>query len=387
LTLQVGFTRLAALNITEFAQARIPVQSIFLRKKMDARVKPAHDGLPTSAFVLTRGMKRREFILAVGGAAAAWPFAARAQQPERVRRIGVLMNGAATETLPQSYVEAFVQALRQLGWAEGRNVRIDIRWNAGDAALARIYAAQLIGLMPDVILTASTTNLMVIQQATSTVPVVFAQVSDPVAQGFVASVAKPGGNLTGFSMYEFSVGGKWLDLLKEIAPGLARVAVMFNPDTSPQSKFFMRSLEAAAAPLRVQVTAVPVRTTAEIEPALASFARAPNGGLILTTDTFTRLRLSLIAELANHHRLPAIAPVEDFTKYGGLIYYGANVNLVDHFRRAASYVDRILKGEKPSEIPVQRADKYTLIVNLKTAKVLGLTVPLPLLGLADEVIE
>src|SRR5262245_60847279 len=187
---------------------------------------------------------RRKF-LATLGAAAAWPLAARAQQGERVRRVGVLMNGAATETIPQSYVAAFVQELRQLGWTEGRNLRIDVRWNAGDAALARIiYAAQLIGLTPDVILTASTTNLTVIQQATNTVPVVFVQVSDPVEQGFVASITKPGGNLTGFSMYEFSVGGKWVDLLKEIAPSLSRVAVMFNPDTSPQSKFFMRSIEA-----------------------------------------------------------------------------------------------------------------------------------------------
>src|SRR5262252_8208545 len=203
-------------------------------------------------------MRRREFISLLGGAAVAWPLAARAQQPDRVMRIGVLMNGAATETIPQSYVAAFVQELRQLGWTEGRNLRIDVRWNAGDAALARIYVAQLIGLTPDVILTASTTNLTVIQQATNTVPVVFVQVSDPVEQGFVASIIKPGGNLTGFSMFEFSVGGKWVDLLKEIAPSLARVAVMFNPDTSPQSKFFMRSIEAAAASHGVQAIATPV---------------------------------------------------------------------------------------------------------------------------------
>ena len=191
---------------------------------------------------------RREFITLIGGAAA-WPLAARAQQPDRMRRIGVLMSGAATATTSQSYVAMFVEALRQLGWTEGQNVRVDIRWNAGDAQLTRIYAAQLIGLMPDVILAATTANLEAIQQATSTVPVVFTQVSDPVAQGFVASVAKPGGNLTGFSAYEFSIGGKWLELLKEIAPGLARIGVMFNPDTSPQSKFFMRSIEAAAPTL------------------------------------------------------------------------------------------------------------------------------------------
>jgi putative tryptophan/tyrosine transport system substrate-binding protein len=329
---------------------------------------------------------RRELVVALGGAAAAWPLAARAQQ-ERVRRIGVLMNGTATETIPQSYLAAFVQGLHQLGWTEGRNLRIDVRWNAGDAALARIYAAQLIGLTPDVILTASTTNLTVIRQATNTVSVVFVQVSDPIEQGFVASITKPGGNLTGFSMYEFSVGGKWVDLLKEIAPSLARVAVMFNPDTSPQSKFFMRSIEAAAPSHGVQAIATPVRTTPEIEAALQNFSREPNGGLILPTDTFTRLRSKLIAELSERHRLPSISAYDGFTKDGGLIYYGALVNLPAQFRQAASYVDRILRGEKPGDLPIQRAVKYTLFLNLKTAKTLGLTVPLPLTGLADEVIE
>jgi putative ABC transport system substrate-binding protein len=336
---------------------------------------------------MTACIGRREFITLLGGAAGAWPLAARAQQAGPVRRIGVLMNGAATETAPQSYVAAFVQGLRQLGWTEGQNIRVDIRWNAGDAALARLYGAQLIGLTPDVILASSTTNLTVIQQATSTVPVVFVQVSDPVAQGFIANVTKPGGNLTGFSMYEYSIGGKWLDLLKEIAPALARVAVLFNPDTSPQSKFFMRSVEAAAPALGVQAVAVPVRDTVDIEPALENFAHQPNGGLILPTDTFTRLRQNLIVELASRMRLPSISADEDFAKNGGLMYYGANINVVEQFRQAATYVDRILRGAKPGELPVQRADKYTLVINLKTAKALGLTVPLPLTGLADELIE
>jgi putative tryptophan/tyrosine transport system substrate-binding protein len=331
-------------------------------------------------------IRRRKFLATLGGVAA-WPLAARAQQRERMRHIGVLMNGAATETMPQSYVAAFVQELRQLGWTEGRNLRVDVRWNAGDATLARIYAAQLVGLTPDVILTASTTNLTVVRQATSTVPVVFVQVSDPVEQGFVASITKPGGNLTGFSMYEFSVGGKWVDLLKEIAPNLARVAVMFNPDTSPQSKFFMRSVEAAAPSHGVQAIATPVRTTTEIEAALQNFSREPNGGLILPTDTFTRMRSKLIAELAERNRLPSISGYDGFAKDGGLMYYGAVTNLPDQFRQAASYVDRILKGEKPGDLPIQRAVKYTLFLNLKTAKALGLTVPLPLTGLADEVIE
>jgi putative ABC transport system substrate-binding protein len=321
----------------------------------------------------------------LGGAVVAWPLVARAEQ--RTRKIGVLMNGAATEAALQSYVAAFVQALGQLGWTEGRNLRIDIRWNAGDAALARIYAAQLIGLMPDVILAASTTNLAIIQQATSTVPVVFLQVSDPVAQGFVASLARPGGNLTGFSAYEFSIGNKWLDLLKEAAPGLARVAVMFNPDTSPQSKFFMQAIEAAAPTLGVAAIAVPVRATADIEPAVERFASRPNGGLILPTDTFTRLRQKLIVDLAGRHRLPSIAANADFPKNGGLMYYGANIDIAGHYRQAATYVDRILKGAKPGDLPVQRPDKYTFVVNLKTAKALGLTMPLPLLGLADDVIE
>jgi putative tryptophan/tyrosine transport system substrate-binding protein len=331
-------------------------------------------------------MRRREFITLLGTAAAAWPLAARAQLGP-VRHIGVLMNGAATETALQSYVAAFVQALRQFGWTEGQNVRIDVRWSAGDAALARTYAAQLIGLTPDVILASSTTNLIAIQQATNTVPVVFVQVSDPVEQGFVTNVTRPGGNLTGFSMFEFSVGGKWLELLKEIAPGLSRVGVMFNPDTSPQSKFFMRSIEAAAPSHGVQAVVVPVRTTADIEPAFEGFARAPNGGLILPTDSFTNLRSSLIIDLAARHRLPAISAYERFPKDGGLMYYGASINVPDQFRQAATYVDRILKGVKPGDLPIQRADKYSLVINLKTAKALGLNVPLPLTGLADELIE
>jgi putative tryptophan/tyrosine transport system substrate-binding protein len=332
-------------------------------------------------------MKRRDFMTLLGGAAVGWPLAARAQQPERMRRIGVLMNSTATDAAWQSYVAGFVEALRQLGWSEGQNLRVDLRWNAGDAALARIYAAQLIGLMPDVILASSTTNLTIVQQATNTVPVVFVAVSDPVAQGFVANVTRPGGNLTGFGMFEFSVGGKWVDLLKEIAPRLARVGVMFNPDTSPQSKFFMRSIEAAAPSLGVQAMPIPVRTTSDIEPAIESFARVPNGGLILPTDSFIRLRQTLIVELAGRHRLPAVSADADFAKNGGLMYYGATINLLDQFRQAAGYVDRILKGTKPGDLPVQRADKYTLAINLKTAKALGLTVPLPLIGLADEVIE
>jgi putative tryptophan/tyrosine transport system substrate-binding protein len=333
------------------------------------------------------GIGRRQFISALCGAAGVWPPAVRAQQSAQARRIGVLMNGSATEAGPQSYVAAFVQGLRQLGWIEGQNVRIDVRWNAGDAALARTYAAQLIGLMPDVILALSTTNLTVVQEATSSVPVVFALVSDPVAQGFVANVTKPGGNLTGFSQYEFSIGSKWVELLKDIAPSIARVAVIFNPDTSPQSKFFMRSIENVGPSFGLQVITIPVRATAEIEPALEDFARRPGGGLIVPTDSFMRLREKLVADLANRYLLPSISAETNFANEGGLIYYGSNVSIPDQMRQAASYVDRILKGTKPGDLPVQRADKYTFVINLKTAKAIGLNVPLSLLGLADEVIE
>ena len=329
-------------------------------------------------------MKRRDFITLLGGAAAAWPLAARAQQP---RRVGVLMGFPATDSVAEAYLAAFVQALRQFGWIEGQNLRIDIRWNAGGAALGQTYAAQLIGLQPEVILASTTKNLEVIREATTTVPVVFVQVSDPVAQGFIASLTKPGGNLTGFSAYEFSTGGKWLDLLKEIAPGLARAAVMFNPDTSPQSKFFMRAIETAASSRGVRAIAIQVGAAAEIESVIMSFARESNGGLILPTDTFTSLNQKQIVELADRHRLPAISWNPVFARVGGLMSYSVAVTTLEQYRQAAAYVDRILKGAKPGDLPIQQADKYTFVINLKTAKALGLTVPLPLLGLADEVIE
>jgi putative ABC transport system substrate-binding protein len=332
-------------------------------------------------------MRRRDFITLLGGAAA-WPLAARAQPAGAMRRIGVLMNSAATDATYQSYITAFQQGLRQLGWVEGQNIQIDVRWNAGDAELARIYAAQLIGEKPDVIVAASTTNLTAVRQATSTVPIVFLSVSDPVAQGFVASMTHPGGNLTGFSPYEFSIGGKWLDLLKEAVPGLTRAAVMFNPETSAQTKFFMQAIEAAAQSLGAQVVSLPVHTMADIEPALQSFARQPNGGLILPTDAFLVLRRPMIADLAARMRLPTISSDEEFPKDGGLMFYGSpGSGLVAQYRQAATYVDRILKGAKPGDLPVQMRDKYSLIINLKTAKTLGLSFPLPLLGLADEVIE
>jgi putative tryptophan/tyrosine transport system substrate-binding protein len=324
-------------------------------------------------------MRRRQFIAGLAGAAA-WPLAARAQQSERIRKVGVLLRGDLT--LNQSYMTAFRQGLRQSGWIEGQNLRIDVRFNADDAALARTNAVELIGLTPDVILAGSTVNLIPVAQVTRTVPVVFVSVADPVAQGFVASVRHPGGNLTGFSLFEFSLGGKWLDLLKQVAPSLTRVAMIFNPDTAPYSKFFIEVIEAAAPSLGVQPIAFPVQASADIEAALASFARQPNGGLITWgTDLF-----SFIVDLARRYRLPSISP-GPIVKDGGLMDYGPSIDLPSRFRQAATYVDRILKGEKPADLPIQAPTKYWLVINLKSAKALGLTIPETLLATADEVIQ
>jgi putative ABC transport system substrate-binding protein len=307
-------------------------------------------------------IKRRDFIAGLGSAAA-WPVVARAQSGEnRIRRIGVLMNGVATNSRLQLFLTAFVEALRRLGWNEGQNARIDVRWSAGDADLARTYAAQLIGLMPDVILSTTTTNLKVIREATSTLPIVFVSVTDPVVQGFVASMARPGGNLTGFTPYEVSIGGKWLELLKQVAPDLARVAVMYNPETSLQSKFFMPAITTAARSLDVEATVAEVQKTGDIEPAIASLTRQPNGGLILPTDTFMDLRNPLIVELALRHRLPTISGQSgDFVKAGGLMFYGVTTaSTAEQMRRAAGYVDRILRGAKPADLPIQTATKFDL---------------------------
>jgi putative tryptophan/tyrosine transport system substrate-binding protein len=329
---------------------------------------------------------RRTFIAGLG-AAATWPLAARGQQGERMRRVGVLSGGSATNTGSQSRLAVFIEGLRELGWIEGKNLQVDVRWSAADATLAKIYAAQLIGLMPDVIVVTSTLTLKVVREATATVPVVFIGVSDPVAQGFVASMTSPGGNLTGFSQFEFAVGGKWLDLLKEISPGLERVGVMFNPDTAPQSTFFMRSVEAAATALGVRAIAATVRNTIDIESAVDRLGAPGKGGLMLPTDGFTSLNQSLIIELATRFRLPAISADSTFPKDGGLMYYGVGAAMGEAYRQAAGYVDRIFKGAKPRDLPVQAPTKYDLIINSKTAKAFGLNIPLPLAGLADEIIE
>jgi putative ABC transport system substrate-binding protein len=331
-------------------------------------------------------MKRRDFITLVGGVAAAWPLAARAQQADPLRRIGVLMGAAATEGEYQAYLGAFKQGRRQLGWVEGQNLRTDVRWNDGGAELARIYAAQLIGLMPDVILANNTFNLTAIQRATDTIPVVFVQVADPLAQGFIANRRQPGGNVTGFSLLEFSLGGKWVDLLKQAAPDVARAGVVFNPD-APQNRFFMQAIEAAVPSLGVEMIPLQVRTAAEVEPALAGFARVPNGGLVLLYDNITHFEYAKIADMARRLNLPSISSGPDFAKNGGLMDYGPRIELVGQYRQAAIYVDRILRGTKPGDLPVQAVDRYTLIVNLKTAKTLRITVPYSLLITADEVIE
>jgi putative ABC transport system substrate-binding protein len=296
---------------------------------------------------MTICLRRREFIAGLGGAVTAWPLTAQAQQESRVRRVGVLLNAAATEVEHQSYLAAFVAEMRRLGWSEGRNLRLDIRWNGGDAVLSRTYAAELIGLMPDLIVTESTVSLMAVQQETKTIPIVFVQVADPLTQGFVPNMRRPGGNLTGFSFLEFSLGGKWLDLLKEAAPSLERIAIFFNPDTAPQFKFFMQAIEAAASSRRVKAIATPIRASSDIETAIASFALQPNGGPIVYGDSFTRLHTALIVDLADRYHLPSIGADPDFAKSGGLMDYSPAIDILAHFRQAANYVDRILKGEKP----------------------------------------
>jgi putative ABC transport system substrate-binding protein len=330
-------------------------------------------------------MKRRIFIRFVGGAILTSPFGVNAQTPEQVRRIGVLMNGVAASSTAQSYVATFVQTLGNLGWIEGQNLHIDYRWNAGEPPLARTYATELISLTPDVILSSSTTNLAALQRVTHTIPIVFVEVSDPVAQGFIPSLAHPGGNITGFTAFRLSMGGQWIELLKEIVPTVARILLIFNPETSPQSKVFLQSIEAAAPSFAVEVSQAPVRDATDIESAIEFFSRRPNGGLIVPSGTFTQMRRGLIVALAARHQLPAIYASPDFVRNGGLMYYG--FDFAEQFRQAASYVDRILNGAKPGDLPVQQPTKFALIINLKTAKALRLEVRSSLLSRADAVIE
>jgi putative tryptophan/tyrosine transport system substrate-binding protein len=327
-------------------------------------------------------MRRREFITLLGGAAATWPLAARAQ--ERLRRVGVLLPAAASEPEVQTRVIAFVQGLAQLGWIVGQNVRIDTRWATTSAGEIRGHAAELVALEPDVILAHGASTVGPLLQASRSVPIVFPVVGDPVGAGFVDSLARPGGNATGFSVNEYTIGGKMLELLKEIAPDLIRVAVLRDPAT-PSGVAQFGVIQAVAPSLRVEVNPVNMRDAVEIERAVAVFARASNGGLIVTGSGPAAFHRDLIVTLAARHKLPAIYFERTFVATGGLISYGTD--WVDQYRRAAGYVDRILKGEKPSDLPVQAPTKYELVINLKTAKALGIKVPPTLLARADEVIE
>jgi putative ABC transport system substrate-binding protein len=329
-------------------------------------------------------LRRREFLGVAGGAAASWPLAARAQQGERVRRIGVLMPATADDPNFQTRLAAFLQGLELLGWSVGRNVRIDTRWSTADADSIRRHAAELAALAPDVILSFGAATVGALLQATRTVPIVFPVAGDPVAAGFVESLARPGGNATGFMLFEYSMAGKWLELLKEIAPGVTRVAVLRDP-AIPTGPAQFGILQSMAPSLRVEISPVNLRDPAEIEPAVATFARSANGGLILTGSALATFHRDLIVTLAARHKLPAVYFERSFVATGGLISYGPD--FVDQFRRAASYVDRILKGEKPADLPVQAPTKYELVINLKTARALGINVPPTLIARADEVIE
>jgi putative ABC transport system substrate-binding protein len=329
-------------------------------------------------------MKRREFITLIGSAAAAWPFAARAQQPARLRRIGVLMSLAADDPESQARLAAFLQGLQELGWTEGRNVRIDTRFAAGDADRSRRYAAELVALAPDVILVSGGSMVATVLQATRTVPIVFTQTPDPVGAGFVESLARPGGNATGFTPFEYGISGKWAELLKEVAPRVTRAALLRDPAVAQGIGQF-GAIQSVAPSLGMEVSPVDVRDADEIERTIAAFARGSNGGLIVTGSGLAIVHRELIVTLAARYKLPAIYFLRLIVTAGGLISYGPDQN--DPHRRAAAYADRILKGEKPADLPVQSPTKYEMVINLKTAKTLGLTVPSNLLATADEVIE
>jgi putative tryptophan/tyrosine transport system substrate-binding protein len=329
-------------------------------------------------------VKRREFITLIGGAAAAWPLAARAQQSERMRRIGVLMPSVSEDAEFQARLRALLEGLQQSGWSIGRNVRVDVRWATANAAEIRRYAEELVTLAPDVIVAVGASTVGPLLQATRTVPVVFPFAADPVGAGFVDSLARPGGNATGFISFGFSLSGKYLELLKEIAPGVTRVAVLRDAAISTGLGQF-GVIQALAPALRMDVSPVNVRDAAEIERTITAFARSPNGGLIVTGSGLAAFHRDLIVALAAQHKLPAVYFDRPFVAAGGLASYGTD--LIDQHRRAAGYVDRILKGEKPADLPVQAPTKYELVVNLKTAKALGLEIPPTVLARADEVIE
>jgi putative ABC transport system substrate-binding protein len=328
---------------------------------------------------------RREFIVTLGSAVFAWPLAARAQT-ERMRRIGVLMSYAESDSDAQAWYAAFREGLQKLGWTEGHNTQIDTRWaTPDDAESMRRFAKGLVALQPDLLLSSTTPTTSALLQQTRTIPIVFAIVADPIGSGFVANFARPGGNVTGFIFTEPTMAGKWLELLKEIAPRITRAAMLFNPTSATYAEYWLKPFKAAAPSFAVEAIAAPVRDRSELETVIAAQAREPNGSLIVMPDSFTDAHRVEITSLAARYRLPAVYPFRFFAEVGGLLSYG--VDRTDNFRRAAAYVDRILKGEKPAELPVQAPTKYELVINLKTAKALGLEIPPKLLALADQVIE
>ena len=333
---------------------------------------------------MTVTIGRRELLAALGGAAAAWPLAARAQQAERVRRIGLLM-GVADDREGQARVTALKQGLQELGWTDGRDIQIETRFGEADIGRIRTDAAELVALAPDVIVGQTTPVIRALRQATSSIPIVMAAVNDPVEQGFVSSLAHPAGNITGFMFIDFQMVGKWLEMLKEVAPGVSRAVLMFNPDTAPHYYVYLRSFEAEPRSVAIEVTAAPVRDTAEIEAAFAKLGREPGGGLIVAPDAFTIVHHPLFIRLAQQYRVPAVYSFRTYVAEGALMLYGPDA--YDVIRRSASYVDRILKGAKPADLPIQQPTKFELAINLKTAKALGLQIPDKLLAIADEVIE
>jgi putative tryptophan/tyrosine transport system substrate-binding protein len=329
-------------------------------------------------------MRRREFIAMLGGAAVAWPLAARAQQGERMRRIGVLMAYAESDPEGKTWVAAFREGLRKLGWIEDGNIQIDFR-GAADAQSMQRIAKELVTLLPDLILTQNTPTTAAVLQQSRTIPIIFANVADPVGSGFVTSFPRPGGNVTGFTNIEPAMGGKWLELLKEVAPRVTRVAFLFSPETAPFAAYYLNPFKAAASSFAVEAIAAPVRDMSELESVFTAQAREPNGGLIVMPDTFLNVHRTEVISLAARHRLPVVYPYRLFAELGGLLSYGNDP--LDNFRRAATYADRILRGANPSELPVQAPVKFELVINLKSAKALGLDVPLLLQQRADEVIE
>jgi putative tryptophan/tyrosine transport system substrate-binding protein len=330
-------------------------------------------------------MRRREFITLLGGAVAAWPHVARAQQADRMRRIGVLSGLAENDPEGHARVAAFREGLQKLGWTESRNVRIDIRWGAPEAETMQHFAKELVALQPDLIVTQNTPGTAAMLQQTGVIPIIFVNVVDPVGSGFVTNLTRPGGNVTGFISLEPTIAGKWLELLKEIEPRLAKVGFLFNPATASYAEYYLTPFKAAASTFAVEAISAPVRDTSELESVVAALAGGSNGGLIVMPDSFLIAHRAVVTSLAARHHLPAVYPFRYFTEVGGLLSYGSDQ--LDNYRRAASYADRILRGEKPSELPVQAPVKFEMTINVRTAKTLGINIPPMLLALADEVIE